>query len=388
LLYENFHGTNDKNACALPIEHEIFWLGLPRRYTSNSNRVNRRSLRDSVIPFDNNVEFFVNDLPNGHITRINHYVRNNENKVIVLFKTFTKREKSYLKLIGFPHKLHKTSSLVKPITTRTKNSNNNKIEAFQYIGSSYWRLANNWDNAELLDLDNNQRTYYVPIKNWKIVHNDIEYSRNNITSLLASVLGKEKNEIVVYGIKYGFTKKLKNKRNFVNVFDYITEFIKYSFKDENSRLYKISKYKQYEHHHSDGSYKFIRNLINKRLFKRFVVLLSNNNHHNLVKELNKIHKIVLFNEKANNTIDEHDKEYYNTLLRFTNWVEDGNNDLSKYFNQDASKTLCDVLKMLRSHYPMVTFMSHALTTSSHESWSNEPIQELINYIELVNTSKK
>jgi len=387
-LFENFHGTNDKNACALPIEHEVFWLGLPRRYTSNSDRVNRRSLRDSVIPFDNNVEFFVNDLPTGHVGRINHYVRNNENKVVVLLKSFSKREKSYLKLIGFPLKLHKTSSLVKPTSTRIKNSNNNKIEAFQYTGGSYWRLANNWDTAELLDLDNNQRTYYVPIKNWKIVHNDIEYSNNNIHTLLASVLGKEKNEIVVYGIKYGFTKKLKNKRNFVNVFDYITEFIKYSFKDENSRLYKISKSKQYEHHQSDGSYKFTRNLINKRLFKRLVVLLSNNKHNNLVKELNKINKIVLFNEKTNNTLVEQDEEYYNTLLRFTNWVEDDNNNLSKYFNQDASKTLCDVLKMLRNHYPMVTYMSHALTTSSNESWSNEPIQELINYIELVNNSKK
>lgn len=386
-LFENFHGTNDKNAYALPIEHEVFWLGLPRRYTSNSDRVNRRSLRDSVIPFDNNVEFFVNDLPNGHIGRINHYVRNNENKVVVLLKSFSKREKAYLKLIGFPLKLHKTSSLVKPTSTRTKNSNNNKIEAFQYTGGSYWRLANNWDNAELLDLDNNQRTYYVPIKNWKIVHNDNEYSNNNIHTLLASVLGKTKNEVVVYGIKYGFTKKLKNKRNFVNVFDYITEFIKYSFKDENSRLYKISKSKQYEHHQSDGSYKFTRNLINKRLFKRLVVLLSNSKHHNLVKELNKINKIVLFNEKTNNTLDEQDREYYNTLLRFTNWVEDDNN-LSKYFNQDASKTLCDVLKMLRNHYPMVTYMSHALTTSSNESWSKEPIQELINYIELVNNSKK
>ena len=57
-----------------------------------ADKVNRRSDVHGIIPFDADVEFFQNDLPTGSVSRINLAVRENKNKVVLMFNGVYQQE--------------------------------------------------------------------------------------------------------------------------------------------------------------------------------------------------------------------------------------------------------------------------------------------------------
>ena len=81
-----------------------------------------------------------------------------------------------MKLIGYPNKIRKTSELEKPTVSRS-NSTKTKgtIIAYEKIDDTTWNPSGNWSNEEELDLNSKKTIYYVPIRNWRIIHNDSEY---------------------------------------------------------------------------------------------------------------------------------------------------------------------------------------------------------------------
>ena len=232
------YGDVSKNPNLEKMNYRLFWLGYPKRNRyRGADKVNRRSDVHGIIPFDTDLEFFQNDLPTGYVSRVNHYVRENQNKVVLVFNEFTNKERKYLKLIGYPSKIRKTSELEKPTVSRS-NSTNTKgtIIAYEKIDDTSWNPSGNWSNEEELDLNSKKTIYYVPIRNWRVIHNDSEYHNpRHLEQLLKRVLGQD--EVTTYGIKIGQTKKLSKYENFKNVFDVISEYIVSSFKNKSQALF-------------------------------------------------------------------------------------------------------------------------------------------------------
>ena len=78
-----------------------------------------------------------------------------------MFDKFTNKERKYLKLIGYPSKVRKTSELEKP--TRTHNhttASKGTILGHELTGDSWWYNARgNWGNEEELTLDSKKVVY-------------------------------------------------------------------------------------------------------------------------------------------------------------------------------------------------------------------------------------
>ena len=383
-------GDADKNPNLEKMDYRLFWLGYPKRNRyRGGDRVNRRSEVLGIIPFDTELEFFQNDLPTGSVSRINHYVRENPGKVVLMFDKFTNKERKYLKLIGCPTKVRKTSELEKP--TRSHNhstASKGTMLGYELTGDSWWyNPRGNWDEDEELTLDSKKIVYYVPIKNWKIVQNDNEYQSRSLHSLLGNVLNKE-DGIKIYGIKVGQTKRLHKYPNFKNVFDVVSDFIVNSFKEKTNRLYQSVVAKKFDHFKGDDSYKMVLTLLNSRVFKKVCILLKDSGNDELVKEFFKIRRIIGINNTALTEVTDKDETFVQELRTLAQWLSRGHMgspNLIKYFDSKVSYDLKNTHKLLAEDYPMVRFMSGALQGSGNYK---EVSKSLVEYMELVNSIKK
>ena len=380
------YGDVSKNPNLEKMDYRLFWLGSPKRNRyRGADLVNRRSDVHGIIPFDADVEFFQNDLPTGSVSRINHYVRENKNKVVLMFNEFTNKERKYLKLIGYPNKIRVTSELEKPPSNRnTSTTTKDNVIAYEKTDDYAWNPAGNWSSEEEIALNTKNTIYYVPIRNWKVYFHDSEYSN---TCKLDTLLGKiiEQDDVKIYGIKYAQTKKLTKYKNFKNVFDVISDYIESSFKTKTGSLYQSVMARKFYHFKHDGSYKVVNNLLNNRVFKRVCVLLKESGNTDTIKELMKIRRIININNHSEKSVSEKDSQLshdFENFARFTNHYE---RNLYSYFTSKVSYTLKNIPHMLSQEYPMVRFMGSALDGSGSYTKSME---NLIEYMELVNSSKK
>ena len=380
------YGDVSKNPNLEKMDYRLFWLGSPKRNRYHgADKVNRRSDVHGIIPFDADVEFFQNDLPTGSVSRINHYVRENTNKVVLMFNEFTNKERKYLKLIGYPNKIRVTSELEKPPSNRnTSTTTKDNVIAYEKINDYGWNSAGNWSSEEEIALNTKDTIYYVPIRNWKVYFHDSEYCN---TCKLDTLLGKiiEQDDVKIYGIKYAQTKKLVKYKNFKNVFDVISDYIESSFKNKTGSLYQSVMARKFYHFKHEGSYKVVNNLLNNRVFKRVCVLLKESGNTDLVKELMKIRRIININNHSEKSVSEKDSQLshdFENFARFTNHYE---RNLYSYFTSKVSYTLKNIPHMLSQEYPMVRFMGGALDGSG--SYTNS-MENLIEYMELVNSTKK
>ena len=380
------YGDVSKNPNLEKMDYRLFWLGSPKRNRYHgADKVNRRSDVHGIIPFDADVEFFQNDLPTGSVSRVNHYVRENKNKVVLMFNEFTNKERKYLKLIGYPNKIRVTSELEKPPSNRnTSTTTKDNVIAYEKTDDYAWNPAGNWSSEEEIALNTKDTIYYVPIRNWKVYFHDSEYSN---TCKLDTLLGKviEQDDVKIYGIKYAQTKKLAKYENFKNVFDVISDYIESSFKNKTGSLYQSVVARKFYHFKHEGSYKVVNNLLNNRVFKRVCVLLKESGNTDLVKELMKIRRIININNHSEKSVSEKDSQLshdFENFARFTNHYE---RNLYSYFTSKVSYTLKNIPHMLSQEYPMVRFMGSALDGSG--SYTNS-MENLIEYMELVNSTKK
>lgn len=380
------YGDVSKNPNLEKMDYRLFWLGSPKRNRYHgADKVNRRSDVHGIIPFDADVEFFQNDLPTGSVSRINHYVRENKNKVVLMFNEFTNKERKYLKLIGYPNKIRVTSELEKPPSNRnTSTTTKDMVIAYEKTDDYGWNPAGNWSSEEEIALNTKETIYYVPIRNWKVYFHDSEYSN---TCKLDTLLGKviEQDDVKIYGIKYAQTKKLAKYKNFKNVFDVISDYIESSFKNKTGSLYQSVVARKFYHFKHEGSYKVVNNLLNNRVFKRVCVLLKESGNTDTIKELMKIRRIININNHSEKSVSEKDSQLshdFENFARFTNHYE---RNLYSYFTSKVSYTLKNIPHMLSQEYPMVRFMGNALDGSG--SYTNS-MENLIEYMELVNSTKK
>ena len=368
------------------MDYRLFWLGSPKRNRYHgADKVNRRSDVHGIIPFDADVEFFQNDLPTGSVSRINHYVRENKNKVVLMFNEFTNKERKYLKLIGYPNKIRVTSELEKPPSNRnTSTTTKDNVIAYEKTDDYAWNPAGNWSSEEEIALNTKDTIYYVPIRNWKVYFHDSEYSNTcKLNTLLNKVI--EQDDVKIYGIKYAQTKKLAKYKNFKNVFDVISDYIESSFKNKTGSLYQSVVARKFYHFKHEGSYKVVNNLLNNRVFKRVCVLLKESGNTDTIKELMKIRRIININNHSEKSVSEKDSQLshdFENFARFTNHYE---RNLYSYFTSKVSYTLKNIPHMLSQEYPMVRFMGGALDGSG--SYTNS-MENLIEYMELVNSTKK
>lgn len=381
------YGDVSKNPNLKKMDYRLFWLGSPKRNRYHGgDQVNRRSDVHGIIPFDADVEFFQNDLPTGSVSRVNHYVRENKNKVVLMFNEFTNKERKYLKLIGYPNKIRKTSELEKPTVCRN-NSTKTKgtIIGYEKIDDTSWNPSGNWSNEQELDLNSKKVIYYVPIRNWRIIHDDSEYHNpRHLEQLLKRVL--EQDEVTTYGIKIGQTKKLSKYENFKNIFDVISEYIVSSFENKTGFLYESVTARKFDHFKNEHSYKTVLNIINNRVFKRICILLKDSGNDELVKELFKIRRIISINRDASKNISEEDTEFANDFQNFARYARRFNdNGLTSYFDCKVSYELKSIYKMLSKEYPMVRYMENALEGSGNYA---NAMNNLVEYMELVNSTKK
>ena len=381
------YGDVSKNPNLEKMDYRLFWLGSPKRNRyRGADLVNRRSDVHGIIPFDADVEFFQNDLPTGSVSRVNHYVRENKNKVVLVFDEFTNKERKYLELIGYPNKIRVTSELEKPPSNRnTSTTTKDNVIAYEKTDDYGWNPAGNWGSEEEIALNTKETIYYVPIRNWKVYYHDSEYSN---TCKLDTLLGKviEQDDVKIYGIKYAQTKKLAKYKNFKNVFDVISDYIESSFKTKTGSLYESVVARKFYHFKHEGSYKVVNNLLNNRVFKRVCVLLKESGNTDLVKELMKIRRIININNHSAKNVSEEDSQLshdFENFARFTNIYCEGN--LYSNFTSKVSYTLKNIPHMLSQDYPMVRFMGGALDGSGSYTKSME---NLIEYMELVNSTKK
>ena len=380
------YGDVSKNPNLEKMDYRLFWLGSPKRNRYHgADKVNRRSDVHGIIPFDADVEFFQNDLPTGSVSRVNHYVRENKNKVVLMFNEFTNKERKYLKLIGYPNKIRVTSELEKPPSNRnTSTTTKDNVIAYEKTDDYGWNPAGNWSSEEEIALNTKDTIYYVPIRNWKVYFHDSEYSN---TCKLDTLLGKviEQDDVKIYGIKYAQTKKLAKYENFKNVFDVISDYIESSFKNKTGSLYQSVVARKFYHFKHEGSYKVVNNLLNNRVFKRVCVLLKESGNTDTIKELMKIRRIININNHSEKSVSEKDSQLshdFENFARFTNHYE---RNLYSYFTSKVSYTLKNIPHMLSQEYPMVRFMGSALDGSG--SYTNS-MENLIEYMELVNSTKK
>ena len=380
------YGDVSKNPNLEKMDYRLFWLGSPKRNRYHgADKVNRRSDVHGIIPFDADVEFFQNDLPTGSVSRINHYVRENKNKVVLMFNEFTNKERKYLKLIGYPNKIRVTSELEKPPSNRnTSTTTKDMVIAYEKTDDYGWNPAGNWSSEEEIALNTKDTIYYVPIRNWKVYFHDSEYSNTcKLNTLLNKVI--EQDDVKIYGIKYAQTKKLAKYENFKNVFDVISDYIESSFKTKTGSLYQSVMARRFYHFKHEGSYKVVNNLLNNRVFKRVCVLLKESNNTDTIKELMKIRRIININNHSEKNVSEKDSQLshdFENFARFTNHYE---RNLYSYFTSKVSYTLKNIPHMLSQEYPMVRFMGGALDGSG--SYTNS-MENLIEYMELVNSTKK
>ena len=387
-------GDADKNPNLKKMDYRLFWLGYAKRNRYGSgDKVNRRSEALGVIPFDSELEFFQNDLPTGCVSRVNHYVRENDKKVVLVFNEFTNKERKYLKLIGYSKEVRKTSELDKPTSSRSGHSTKTKgtIVGNELTGDSWWYDArSNWDDDQELILDSNKVVYYVPTKNWKIVQNETEYTNRDLRRVLSRVTGVEYADIAIHGIKVGQTKRLHKYPNFKNVFDVVSDFIVNSFKEKTNRLYQSVVAKKFDHFKGDDSYKMVLTLLNSRVFKKVCILLKDSGNDELVKEFFKIRRIIGINNTASAEVTDKDESFVQELRTLAQWLSRGRitdsiTNLTKYFDAKVSYDLKNTHNLLAKDYPMVRFMSGALQGSGNYK---EVSKSLVEYMELVNSIKK
>lgn len=383
-------GDADKNPNLEKMDYRLFWLGYPKRNRyRGADKVNRRSEEHGIIPFDAELEFFQNDLPTGSVSRINHYVRENPGKVVLMFDKFTNKERKYLKLIGYPTEVRKTSELEKP--TRSYNHSSatkGTTLGYELTGDSWWyNPRGNWSEDEELTLDSKKVVYYVPIKNWKIVQTEREYQSRSLHSLLGNILNKE-DGVKIYGIKVGSTKRLHKYPNFKNVFDVFSDFIVETFKNKSNKVYQSVVAKKFFHFKSHNSYKMVSTLINNRVFKKVCILLKDSGNDELVKELFKIRRIIGINNTASSEITDEDNSLVDDLRSIAQFLSRGRIDspnLIKYFDSKVSYDLKNTRKMLSEDYPMTRFMGGAMEGSGNY---DDAMKNLVEYMELVNSSNK
>ena len=381
------YGDVSKNPNLEKMDYRLFWLGSPKRNRyRGADLVNRKSDVHGIIPFDADVEFFQNDLPTGSVSRVNHYVRENKNKVVLMFDELTNKERKYLKLIGYPNKIRVTSELEKPPSNRnTSTTTKDNVIAYEKTDDYGWNPAGNWSSEEEIALNTKETIYYVPIRNWKVYYHDSEYSNTcKLNTLLNKVI--EQDDVKIYGIKYAQTKKLVKYENFKNVFDVISDYIESSFKTKTGSLYQSVMARKFYHFKHEGSYKVVNNLLNNRVFKRVCVLLKESGNTDLVKELMKIRRIININNHSAKNVSEKDSQLshdFENFARFTNIYCEKN--LYSYFTSKVSYTLKNIPHMLSQDYPMVRFMGSALDGSGSYTKSME---NLIEYMELINSTKK
>ena len=381
------YGDASKNPNLEKMNYRLFWLGSPKRNRYHgADKVNRRSDVHGIIPFDVDVEFFQNDLSTGSVSRVNHYVRENKNKVVLVFDEFTDKERNYLKLIGYPNKVSVTSKLEKPPTNRSSSTTTkDSVITYEKINDYGWNNAGNWGDEKEIALNTKNTIYYVPIRNWKVYfHNDEYHNTTKLDTMLSKVT--EKDDIKIYGIKYAHTKKLTKYENFKNVFEVISDYIESSFKNKTGFLYQSVMARKFYHFKHDGSYKVVNNLLNNRVFKRVCVLLKESGNTDTIKELMKIRRIININNQSSNNVSEEESQLshdFENFARYTNIHCDRN--LYSYFTSKVSYTLKNIPHMLSQDYPMVRFMGGALDGSG--SYTNS-MENLIEYMELVNSTKK
>jgi len=381
------YGDASKNPNLEKMNYRLFWLGSPKRNRYHgADKVNRRSDVHGIIPFDVDVEFFQNDLSTGSVSRVNHYVRENKNKVVLVFDEFTDKERNYLKLIGYPNKVSVTSKLEKPPTNRSSSTTTkDSVITYEKINDYGWNNAGNWGDEKEIALNTKNTIYYVPIRNWKVYfHNDEYHNTTKLDTMLSKVT--EKDDIKIYGIKYAHTKKLTKYENFKNVFEVISDYIESSFKNKTGFLYQSVMARKFYHFKHDGSYKVVNNLLNNRVFKRVCVLLKESNNTEIIKELMKIRRIININNQSSNNVSDEESQSshdFESFARYTNNYSERN--LYSYFTSKVSYTLKNIPYMLSKEYPMVRFMGGALDGSGNYK---DSMKNLIEYMELINTTKK
>lgn len=381
------YGDASKNPNFEKMNYRLFWLGYSKRQRySGGDKVNRRSDVRGILPFDVDVEFFQNDLATGSVSRVNHYVRENNQKVVLVFNEFTNKERKYLKLIGYPSKIRKTSELEKPTVNRTTTTKTKgTIRACKKIDDSGWNPACNFSSEEELVLNSKKIVYYVPIRNWRIIHKDGEYHNSrHLEQLLKRVTGQD--EVDIYGIKIGQTKKLSKYENFKNVFDVISEYIVSSFANKTGSLYESITAKKFDHFKTTHSYKTVLNIIDNRVFKRVCIILKESGNDELVKELFKIRRIISINRDASKNISEEDNGFANDFSNFARYTRSFNdNNLTSYFACKVSYELKNIYSMLSKEYPMVRYMGNALEGSGNYT---NAMNNLVEYMELINSNKQ
>ena len=179
--------------------------------------------------------------------------------------------------------------------------------------------SGNWSNEEELDLNSKKTIYYVPIRNWRVIHNDSEYHNpRHLEQLLKRVLGQD--EVTTYG------SRLVKPRNYPSTKTsrmYLMLFLSTLFLRSRTSLVLFMKVLlQSLIFKTEPSYKTVLNIINNRVFKRVCILLKDSGNDELVKELFKIRRIISINRDASKSISEEDNGFANDFENFAGILVD------------------------------------------------------------------
>jgi hypothetical protein len=176
-----------------------------RSYRSKIRRELKQSYR--ALPIHNCV-FVDNDLERGTFLRVRHFLNNNPNLKVYIFK-FTDEEadkkKEFLDTLDLPaNMLLKASTMERPVVEK-------KVR--RSVKNSCYKLTNNTKNMmscwELTEVDSTAKVYYVEMEQWNVKLNGKVMSPQSLVSMVAAINDVSNGEVEVYGVRPTMLKKVR-----------------------------------------------------------------------------------------------------------------------------------------------------------------------------------
>jgi hypothetical protein len=373
------------------VSPQAFWLGSParKRNSDESEYVVRQEI-NMHLTYNENLEIYVDDLVKGHVARLRHYLRKDENKDKICLLVNPKNEyqlrkfRKFLTERGVPMKVGKVSSLEKPPRTSIQGSNKtNELVGYELdLGSSWWyNPRNNWSDVELDLTDTSVTNYYVPIKNWHVVNGEQDFNDHSVSDLIKvaqTIIGDEESYTIL-GIKKVHIKKVAKLSNWVNLFDLVSDYIKESVRDKTHAIRKqlvIDKYGQYKDKYG---YKMVKHLMNHRKLTELLSVVDYND--DFTKDVKKIRGIVKSYTKAKNSLTSEEEDFVNQLRGVGGSISNTLRGLVYYkCKEDEGKKFPRPQDFLNNTYPMFKYMKDAI---KGEGYWKTPLKDFFQYLKMI-----
>jgi len=375
----------------LPSTVTSFWLGSPaRKRNAEEYDYVVRQETNTHMTYNENLEIYVDDLDKGHVARMRHHLRKDENKkkICLLINPKNNYElgkfRKFMNERGVPIKLTKVSTLEKPPRTTTQGSNKGKgLLGYELDeGCSWWyNPRSNWSEVELDLTDESKTNYYVAIKNWHVVNGEYDFNNHSIEDLVkvSRKIVDDESDFRVIGIKKMHVKKVAKLSNWINVLDLIGDYIKESVRDKTHAIRKqlvIDKYGQYKDRYG---YKMVNHLIRHRKLTTLLGVVDYNE--DFTKDIKKIRGIVKSYTKAKNGLTTDEENLVCQLRGLANNISGELRNLVHYKGKEGEeKDFPRPQDFLDTTYPMFKYMKDAIKGDGY--WKT-PLKDFFQYIKII-----